>query len=64
MPEGTGTFAVWTRNRFRICLNLIATVDRQIHMSHHGSFVRNWNCVMLLYRHVNRLYMLTAAEGR
>ena len=58
--EGIGTFAV-TCN---FTLMVIANGGRQIHTSHRGSFLRNFN-VLLLYRPVSRLiYILTAVEGK
>ena len=51
MPEGTGSFAVWAHNRFLAYDRPkypIANEGRQIHTSHRGSFLPNWNvCVTL-----------------
>ena len=43
-------------------LHIYGNGGRQIHTSHRGIFLRNLNLV-LLYRYVDRLYILTAAEG-
>ena len=61
MPEGTGTFAVWAHNRFLAYdrPKYDCKWGRQIYTSHRGSFLRNWN-LLLLYMPVNRL---AAAEG-
>ena len=65
MPDGTGTFAVWVRNRF-------LAYDRftyyckwgslHPHVTPWGSFLRNW-MFLLCCKPVNPLYILTAAEG-
>ena len=66
MPEGTGRLLQWgpiTDFSLMIGLNIFANGGRQIHTSHCGSFLCNLN-FFLLYRPVDRLYMiLTAAEG-
>ncbi len=56
MPEGTGIFAVCTHNRFLAYdrAKYFANRGRRIHTSHRGSFLRNFNC-LLLYRTVYRL---------
>ena len=66
MPDGTGTFAVWARNR-------ILTYDRLEYYCKRGSLhshITPWlvfyaiGICLLRCRPVNRLYILTAAEGR
>ena len=70
LREGTGTFTVWAHNLF-------LAYDRPNSDCKWGSpnlhitpsqfstqFANYCNFVLLLYRPVNRLYILTAAEGR
>ena len=66
MSDGTGTFAVWAHNRF-------LTYDRLKYYCKRGSLhshITPWlvfhaiGICLLRCRPVNRLYILTAAEGR
>ena len=52
MPEGTGTFAVWARNRFLSLQTGVAT------FTHHAAVVfYAIGMFVLLYRPVDRLYI-------
>ena len=65
MPDGTGTLQCGPATDFSLMIGLILLQTGVATVTHHnvGSFLCNW-IFLLLYRPVNRLYILTAAKGR